>query len=145
MATAAFYLTGRTVFLFLGFVSCFGFLFRYYIKLETMFSAVNRDSAFLDRSRAYRQVLYTDLAAQRSEPKSIGGRLSWFWFRNRAFFALDEAEHITLGALAAFAGRPDLWLWVFACSQPAIALVRLVQRGYQLARRPESLTYPLRK
>jgi len=50
-----------------------------------------------------------------------------------------------LGALAALVQRPDLWIWIFAISQVFIAFVRLVQRGNQLARRPESLTYPLRK
>jgi CDP-alcohol phosphatidyltransferase len=145
MALAAYQLTGRSVFFALGLVSCFGFLFRYYIKLETMFVAVGRDPDYLDRSRAHRQELYAELARRRGEPMTARQRLSWLWFRNRSFFALDEAEHVILGALAAFAGRPDLWLWVFGCGQAAIALFRLVQRGNQVVRRPDSLTHPLRK
>lgn len=145
MAIAAYDLTGKSLFLFLGLLSCFGFLFRYYIKLETMFGAVSRDNEYLGKSRELRQALYLDLEARRRESKDLRQKLSWLWFRNRSLFALDEAEHVTLGALAALVQRPDLWIWLFAISQALIASVRLVQRGEQLARRPESLTYPLRK
>lgn len=145
MAIAAFNLTGKSLFLLLGLASCFGFFFRYYIKLETMFGAVNRDSDYLGKSRELRKTLYVDLAAKRTEPKNLRQRLGWLWFRNRSFFALDEAEHVTLGALAALVQRPDLWIWIFSISQVAIAFLRLIQRGDQLARRPESLIYPLRK
>lgn len=145
MALAAYHQTGRGLYLVLGLVSCFAFLFRYYIKLETMFGAISRDSAYLDRSRDHRKALYVELEERRRSPMSLRQRAGWVWFRNRSFFALDEAEHVTLGAVAALAGRPDLWLWVFAIGQAVIAVVRLVQRGEQLVRRPESLTYPLRK
>lgn len=145
MAIAAYSLTGKSFFLLLGLVSCFGFLFRYYIKLETMFGAVSRDKDYLDKSKERRQALYVELDARKSQPKNLHQKLRWLWFRHRAFFALDEAEHVTLGALAALAYRPDLWLWLFALGQITIALVRLVQRGKQLASQPESLTYPLRK
>jgi len=145
MAIAAYDLTDKSVFLLLGLMSCFGFLFRYYIKLETMFGAVKRDNEYLDKSRELRQALYVELEAKRMEPKLLRQKVAWLWFRNRSFFALDEAEHVTLGALAVLVQRPDLWIWIFGISQMLIAFVRLVQRGYQLARRPESLTYPLRK
>lgn len=145
MAIAAFKLTGNSLYLFLGLVSCFGFLFRYYIKLETMFAAVNRDSEYLDKSRHVRHALYVDLEVRRTEPKDLRQKVAWIWFRNRSFFALDEAEHVTLGAVAALVQRPDVWIWIFAVGQSLIALTRLVQRGDQLRRRPESLTYPLRK
>ncbi len=145
MAIAAFHLTDESVFLLLGLVSCFGFLFRYYIKLETMFAAVGRDGDYLEKSRVRRQELYLELDARRRAPKDVRRQLAWLWFRNRSLLALDEAEHLTLGAVAVASHRPDLWVWVFAVGQPVIALLRLVQRGAQLARRPESLTYPLRK
>ncbi len=145
MAIAAYQLTGKSLYLVLGLVSCFGFLFRYYIKLETMFGAVNRDSEYLSKSRERRQALYIELEAKRREPKVLRQKVAWLWFRHRSFFALDEAEHVTLGALAALVQRPDLWIWTFAIGQLTIAFVRLVQRGYQLERRPESLTLPLRK
>jgi phosphatidylglycerophosphate synthase len=145
MAIAAYDLTGQSLYLVLGLVSCFGFFFRYYIKLETMFGAVSRDNHYLDKSRERRRALYAELTARRAEPKSLREKIAWAWFRNRSFFALDEAEHVTLGALAALVQRPDLWIWIFAVSQVLIACIRLVQRGIQTSREPESLTYPLRK
>ena len=145
MALAAYDLTGESRFFLLGLMSCFGFLFRYYIKLETMFAAVSRDQEYLKESSRRRRDLYNDLDAKRKAPKDLRGKIAWFWFRNRPLFALDEAEHVTLGAVAAVARRPDVWLWVFGIGQIAIALFRLVERGNQLVHRPESLTYPLRK
>lgn len=145
MAIAAYDLTGQSLFLVLGLMSYFGFMFRYYIKLETMFGAMQRDAGYLAKSGARRRELYATLDAERAAPKTLRKRLDWLWFRHRAVFALDEAEHITFGALAALIHRPDLWCWLFGVGQIVIALVRFVERGGQLARRPESLTYPLRK
>ena len=145
MAIAAYDLTGHTRFLLLGMMSCFGFLFRYYIKLETMFAAINRDQEYLKKSSERRHALYADLDVRRKEPKNLRQKIAWLWFRNRSFLALDEAEHVTLGAVAAVVRRPDLWLWIFGIGQIVIAGIRLVERGQQLVHRPESLTYPLRK
>lgn len=145
MAVAASRLTGKNLYLMLGLMSCFGFLFRYYIKLETMFGAINRDGNYLRASSERRRSLYVELGARRSAAKNLRQRLSWLWFRNRSLFALDEAEHVTFGALAAAVRRPDLWLWIFGIGQLLIAGYRLVERGRQLVRDPESLTYPLRK
>jgi len=145
MALAAVRLTGHSYYFLLGLVSCFGFLFRYYIKLETIFSALRRDKDYLDKSSARRRELYVELDSQKTQRKTFRQQLNWLWFRHRALFALDEAEHVTLGALAALLGRPDLWCWHFAVGQMAIAMVRLIQRGSQLMSQPESLTYPLRK
>lgn len=145
MAIAAYNLTGKNYYLLLGLLSCFGFLFRYYIKLETMFGAASRDKDYLEKSKKRRHALYVELDAWKSQPKNLYQKLEWLWFRQHSFFALDEAEHVTLGALAAISYRPDLWCWLFALGQIIIALFRLVQRGNQLINRSESLTYPLRK
>jgi len=145
MAIAAYNLTGKSYFLLLGLLSCFGFLFRYYIKLETMLGAASRDKDYLDKSNERRHALYVELDVRKSQSKNLRQKLSWLWFRHHAFFALDETEYVTLGALAALVYRPDLWCWLFALGQITIALVRFVQRGNQLVSRPESLTYPLRK
>ena len=145
MAIAAYNLTGDIYYFLLGFSSCFGFLFRYYIKLETMFGAINRDRDYLDKSRARRQALYAELEAKRLAPKTLPQLLNWLWIRHRAVFALDEAEHVTFGAIAALAHRPDLWCWVFGVGQICIAIFRLVERGRQLVHQPETLTNPMRK
>ena len=110
-----------------------------------MFGAINRDKDYLDKSRARRHELYAELEAKRLEPKTLGQRLDWLWFRHRSIFALDEAEHVTFGAIAALAHRPDLWCWVFGVGQICIAIYRLIERGRQLVRHPETLTDPMRK
>ena len=145
MASAAYKLTENSNYLLLGFCSCFGFLFRYYIKLETMFGAIDRDRDYLDKSRVRRRALYIELEARRLAPKTIKQKLVWLWIRHRSVFALDEAEHVTFGAMAALAQRPDLWCWLFGIGQISIAIFRLVERGRQLVRRPETLTDPMRK
>ena len=106
---------------------------------------MQRDPEYLAKSGVRRRQLYATLDAERAAPKSLRQRLDWLWFRHRSVFALDEAEHITFGALAALMHRPDLWCWLFGIGQLVIALVRFVERGSQLQSRPESLTYPLRK
>lgn len=145
MAVSAYQLTGKTYYFLLGFISCFGFLFRYYIKLETMFGAISRDADYLDKSRTRRRELYAMLDAKKLAPKTLKQQLGWLWFRHHAVFALDEAEHVTFGAVAVLIYRPDLWCWVFGIGQLTIALFRLIERGNQLLRNPKSLTYPLRK
>jgi len=145
MAIAAYHLTGKTYYFLLGFASCFGFLFRYYIKLETMFGAINRDIDFLDKSRNRRHQLYIKLDVEKLAPKTLKQQLTWLWFRHHSILALDEAEHVTFGAFAALLYRPDLWCWLFGVGQIIIALIRLVERGNQLLHNPGSLTYPLRK
>jgi phosphatidylglycerophosphate synthase len=145
MAIAAYHLTGCIYYFLLGFTSCFGFLFRYYIKLETMFGAINRDRDYLEKSRERRKALYEELEARRLKPKTFKEQLGWLWIRHRAVFALDEAEHVTFGAIAVLAQRPDLWCWLFGIGQICIAIFRLIERGTQLVRRPETLTDPMRK
>ena len=145
MALAAYRLTGHSYFFLLGFASCFGFLFRYYIKLETMFGAIQRDAAYLATSNARRHELYATLDARRAAAKTPRQQVRWLWFRHRSMLALDEAEHVTFAALAVLANRPDLWCWLFGVGQVLIAIARLVERGNQVVNRPETLTYPLRK
>ncbi|MCX7317184.1 MAG: CDP-alcohol phosphatidyltransferase family protein [Hyphomicrobiales bacterium] len=144
-ALAAYRTSGEVIYVFLGMFSCFGFLFRYYIKLETMFSAINHDPAYLDKSRKHRHALYAALAIQSRADKSLKEHLQWLWLRHHSVLALDEAEHVTFGAVAIAFGRPDLWLWLFGIGQMLIALVRLVQRGRQIIAQDGSLTYPMRK
>ena len=72
MSIAAYNLTGDSYYFLLGFVSCFGFLFRYYIKLETMFAAINQDKDYLEKSRTRRQELYATLQAKGAAPMASG-------------------------------------------------------------------------
>lgn len=145
MSIAAYNITDKTYYFILGFLACFGLLFRYYIKLETMFGAINRDKNYLDKSRAKRQELYKFYGAIQKQSKTFSQKMQWVWIRNRSIFAFDEAEFVTFGALAALIQRPDIWCWIFGISQITLALYRLVGRGNQLVNNPVSLLIPLRK
>lgn len=137
--------TGKSYYYILGLMSCFGFLFRYYIKLETMFSAINRNKDYLDESRAERKSLYVSYDKRKAERTSAYDYISWFIVRNRSVFALDEAEHVTFGALAVATGNIEAWLWAFGIGQVTLAFYRLFQRGYQLKNNPDALLHPMRK
>ncbi|HUB93156.1 MAG TPA: CDP-alcohol phosphatidyltransferase family protein, partial [Verrucomicrobiae bacterium] len=141
----AYHQTGHVYYLLLALLSCFGFLYRYYIKLETMFSAIGRDKEYLDKSRVYRLELYEKYEQQKRDRHTLTDYVKWYAFKNRAVFALDEAEHVTFGALAILTDKIWLWCWIFGIGQVLIALFRLWQRGYQLSRKPERLLYPMRK
>jgi phosphatidylglycerophosphate synthase len=145
MSLMAVNMTHKSYYFVLGMLSCFGFLFRYYIKLETMFGAVNKDKDYLDKSRAYRHELYAKFDAQKAVRKNTIEKIRWFAMRNRAVLALDEAEHVTFAAIAILFNAPAVWCWVFGIMQLTLALYRLFQRGGQIMNNPESLQYPLRK
>ncbi len=110
-----------------------------------MFSEINNDKDYLDKSRARRLKLYSELGEKAKSDKTFVQKVQWLWFRNKSLFALDEAEHVTFGAIALALQRPDVWLWIFGVGQAIIAIFRLFERGYKLSHNPESLTYPLRK
>ena len=141
----AFVQSGSALFFVLAFLSCFGFLFRYYIKLETIFSCTNRDRDYLEKSRVRRRELYVEYARIGAGRRTLVDHVAWLWLRHRSAFALDEAEHVTFGAIAVAADRVDVWLWVFGLGQVGIAFFRLIERGYLLSRRPEKLRDPMRK
>lgn len=121
----------------LGFISCFFFMFRYYIKLETIFSRINNDPSYLVKSTKIREQLEAKIA-KFSFIKSI-------WFRNRIIFFVDEAEIAIFTALAALLNRLELALIVLALSQPLIAFFRFFERGNQIKKNPSKLLRPMRK
>jgi phosphatidylglycerophosphate synthase len=141
----AFVQSGSALFLVLAFLSCFGFLFRYYIKLETMFSCANRDTDYLEKSRVRRRELHVEYARIGAGRRTLADHVGWLWLRHRSVLALDEAEHVTFGAIAVALNSVEVWLWVFALGQVGLAFFRLVERGYLLSRRPAKLLDPMRK
>lgn len=137
LAFAVYLQTGQFFYIFLGFAACFFFMYRYYIKLETMFSAISSDEEYLEKSAAKRDQL------QEEYDKATG--LKSFWYRNRMIVFIDEAEFVIITSIFALMNRLDLALWILAISQVLIALFRLFERGYQLQTNSENLLKPLRK
>jgi phosphatidylglycerophosphate synthase len=146
LAIAMYMQTQQVLYIFLGFTACFFFNFRYYIKLETMFSAVNRDKDYLTKSREKRYELYETFGKKyKTWSKTFGGKVKTFLHKNRAIFAVDEAEFVTFTAIAALFNQLGLVLWIFAISQTVFAFWRLYERGAQIQNFSDRLFWPMRK
>lgn len=143
---AVFTATGDVLYLILAFIACFFFMYRYYIKLETMFSSISRDPKYLDKSSEKRaelehkmDLLYT------KKNNSLSEFLYILWVKTRTIFFVDEAEFAIFAAVFAIIGRLDLYLWIMAIAQVLIALFRVFERGNQLKNNSPKLLEPLRK
>lgn len=137
LSIAVFLKTADVLYIFLGFMACFFFMYRYYIKLETMFSAINSDPDYLEKSNIKRDELQETYDRERG--------LKSIWLKNRIIFFIDEAEFVIITSIFALINRLDLALWVLAISQIMIAFWRLLERGYQLHTSSKDLLKPMRK
>lgn len=138
---AAYLATGQVWYLFLGFVICFFFNFRYYIKLETMFSSISQEVGYLDKSTKVRLGLIEKIELMYQK----GGNLGNFWHKNRTFFFFDEAEIALVVALGSIFQKLDIALWILAISQVGWGLYRFIERGRQINSNSVELYKPLRK
>lgn len=146
LSLSEYFKTADSFYFILGFTACFGFNFRYYIKLETMFSAISKDKDYLDKCRQLRYELYEKLDNQYKQlSKTILGKLKVFWLNNRILFFIDEAEFVLITSIAAIFNRLDIALWIFAIGHFGIALFRLFERGYQININSKNLLRPMRK
>lgn len=146
LAYSAYLITDNVINIFLGFTACFFFNFRYYLKLETIFSQLNQDSQYLDKSRERRQELYRSKEAEYEQLSgSFSGRIKLFWLKHRSIFWVDEAEFVVFTSIGALFNQIELVLWVLAISQFLIAFWRLFERGYQTHKAKDQLLDPMRK
>ncbi len=129
--------TDNILFIYLGFAACFFFMFRYYIKLATLFGRIDLDSSYLSKSAQKREQL----------EKKINKLtfLNSLWIRNRIILFVDEAEFAVFTSLGALFNRLDLALWILAVSQIVIAFWRFWERGHQVSKNSGKLLEPLRK
>ena len=141
------YLTTNDVtYIFLGFTACFFFNFRYYLKLETIFSQFNQDSQYLVKASARRQELYRSKQTEYEQLSgSFSGKIKLFWLKHRSIFWVDEAEFVVFTSIGAVFNQIELVLWVLAISQFLIAFWRLFERGYQTHKAKDQLLDPMRK
>jgi phosphatidylglycerophosphate synthase len=138
--------TGNIIYLILGFVSCFMFNYRYYMKLETMFSAISNDPKFLDKSAEKRKALEYEMdVLYAKKASSFREALRFFWIKNRTLFLVDEAEFAIFIAIGALLNHLNIALWIIAIGQTVIAFWRLFERGSQLKAKSPELLRPLRK
>jgi len=138
--------THNVIYIFLGFTACFFFNYRYYIKLETIFSQCNSNSKYLALSAKKRQELYKEKKnIYKVLSNTFGGRIKLFWLKNRAIFWVDEAEFVVFTSVAAVFNKIEIVLWIFAISQILITFWRLFERGYQTHTNSQKLLHPIRK
>ncbi len=146
LAYSAYITTNNITYVFLGFTACFFFNFRYYIKLETIFSQFNKDNQYLSKASERRKELYTIKQNEYEKlSTSFFGKIKLFWLKNRIIFWVDEAEFVIFTSIGAIFNQIELVLWVLAISQVSIGLWRLFERGYQTHKKTEQLLDPMRK
>lgn len=146
LSIASYLKTNEIIYIFLGFFACFFFNFRYYIKLETMFSAVNKDKDYLTKSRNIRLDLYKQYEEKyRKAAKTLKGELFVFFHKNRAIVFVDEAEFVVFTSISALFNKAEIALWIFAISQFIISIWRFYERGRQLQINSKNLLLPMRK
>ena len=145
-ALAVYFQSGNIVFILVGFIACFAFLLRYYIKLETMFSAFSRDDKYMDKSAKKRAELEHEMDIFYGKtPKNIPEFLRSLWIKNRMIFIVDEAEFAIFTAIGAALGQLWVSLVIIATAQVAVVIWRAFERGIQLMNGSENLVRPLRK
>lgn len=138
--------TKDTLYLLLGFVACFFFTYRFYIKYITMYTQLDKDPLFLEKSKKMRSDLFFTINQKNQLlTKTIFGKLHIFLVNNSTIFLIDEAELVIFTSVAVLFHRLDLVLWVFAIGQTTNALFRMVQRGYQIRYQEQNLLNPIRK
>ncbi len=146
IAVYAYNTTQDVLYIYLGFTACFFFNFRYYLKLETIFSQFNKDPGYLKKCSERRRQLYEIKEAQYAELSTrFSGKIKLFWLKHRSIFWVDEAEFVVFTSLGAIFNQMIFVLWVLAISQLLIAMWRLFERGYQTHKATDQLLDPMRK
>lgn len=145
MGYAAYAATGNVAYWGLALSSAFWFMFRYYIKLETIFTEQNRDSTYLEKCSIRRQETYEKIEKRRALIKTPADLIKWAAFIHYRAFNLDETEFITFSVIALLLGKAEYFVLLFGIGQPIIALYRHAQRGYQLTNNKAALLDPMRK
>lgn len=133
--------------IFLGFAAEFFFMWRYYIKLETMFARINHDPEYLEKSSVKRKELEAEVEnkVEAFSKQGILGHIKSFALQNRTIFLVDEAEFAIFTGIGAIFHRLDIALWIIAIAQIIIAFWRVFERGYQINTDSPNLLRPMRK
>ncbi len=146
LAYAMYLQTENVIYIFLGFISAFFFMFRYYIKLETMFSRINKDDEYLRKSSEMQDKKEAELFKFLDKLKTNPlGKIKAILIRNRTILLADEAEIAVFTAVFALVNQLELALWFFAISQVVIGFFRFYERGNQINSNSEKLLWPIRK
>lgn len=145
LGIATYMRTDNVIYPFLAFVACFFFMYRYYIKLETMFSKLETDPQFLEKSSTLRKKLIEEFEQKIKNAKTLKDKLYISWHNHRIIAFVDEAEFAIFVGIAALFNKLEWVLILLAVSQVIIAIYRLFERGSQLNSASDKLLLPMRK
>ena len=146
LAIGAYINTHQVIYVFLGFTACFFYIYRYYLKLETIFSQCNMDDKYLKKCAKRKKEIYISIKKRYNRlSKSFLGNIKLYLIKYKYIFLFDEEEFVTLTALAALFNKIELWLWILTIGQVLIAFWRLFERGYQTHKARDKLLDPMRK
>lgn len=146
LGLACYLRTNNIIYIFLAFAACFFFMFRYYIKLETMFAQIDKDKAYLEKSSKKREEIIIKMQKYfENYSKSLFGKVKIFLIKNRTIFFIDEAEFVVVTSAGALLNNLEVALVILATSQVIIGFYRFFERGYQISLAREYLLRPMRK
>lgn len=146
LGIAVYFDTKNAIYIVLAFIACFFFMYRYYIKLETMFGQISLDPKYLEKSQNKREHLTQKYDQMHANLQSTWtGKLTSFWHTHKLIFFVDEAEFAIFTAIGAVLNQLKIVIWILALSQIVIGIYRFFQRAHMLKTKPESFINPLRK
>lgn len=146
LSCAAYLNTNNVTYVFLGFIACFFFNFRYFIKLDTLLGQAERDSEYFNKCSQRFHVLLNEIENKYQKlSKGFINRVKLFWLKNRIIFWVEDGALVVFTSLAVLFDKIEIVLWIFAVSQALIAFWRLFQRGYQIHKNQDKLLDPIRK
>lgn len=115
---------------FLAFAGVAFYFLRGYIKYVTIYTAMSRDSQYLEKSSSEEAV------AQKPDAAGLGfgvlANIKWFVNEQRKIILFTEGVFIFMLSLALILDQLAPMLWVFAISQICYGLARGWQRGHQI-------------
>lgn len=146
LSYAVYLQTNNILSIYLGFIACFFFMYRYYIKLETVLRQAQLDNKYLEKSSEIMDKVEENIFESHKKLWSQPlGKLQVLWEVNRTIFFVDEAEFAVFTAVGALFNRLDIALWTLAISQVLLCVWRLIERGHQTVTKSERLYYFMRK
>lgn len=137
LSYAVYLQTHELIYIYFGFAACFFFLWRYYIKLETLFSQINNDVDYLKKSDVKRAELIEQMQKEKG--------LIAFLKKHRILFVVDEAEFVIITAVGALFNQLAWALIIIALAQICWGFYRFYERGSQINSASKRLLWPMRK
>ncbi len=147
LSTAIFLKTHDVLYVYLGYISIFFFMFRCYLRLETVLLNAKNDDQYLKVQDIIKEKL--ENAAIKTfnyqNARGLQGKINVWWLKNRTIFLVGEGEIAFFVALGALFDKLDIVLYILLMSQVTIGLWRFYERGLQIRTNSTKLNEPIRR